>query len=298
MRHALQHLGCSDDPLSQQTAFGDELLLDLGKFLEGDLDSQVASRHHDTAAGFTDLIDILHAVAVLDLGDELDPGAAFFTDEIPYIQQILLSRHEGAGDEIHSLFDAEGDVRLVLFAEIDLIQDLSRKSHGLAVGDDPSELDGGEYIFSLKTVHIEYQKAVVHKNLVTHFKVFRQIGIGDTDSLAVPDPFLSSVETEVISCGKRHLSFLKCPDPVLGSFGIKKNGDGKMQFLSHPLDLVDIFLVLFMCAVGEVQSGDVHSRQAHLLQNFLRRTCGADRANDFCFSHVRGSSVIFVSSAS
>ena len=48
---------------------------------------------------------------------------------------------------------------------------------------------------------------------------------------------------------------------------------------------LDLSLVLFVGAMGEVQPGDIHAGQAHLGESFFVLTGGADGADDFGFTH-------------
>ena len=73
--HGLEHLGSANDGLAGNVAHGDDLLLrskDLGR---GNLDTQVATGNHDTVRLLENLGEVVEALAVLNLGDDLNVSA-------------------------------------------------------------------------------------------------------------------------------------------------------------------------------------------------------------------------------
>ena len=68
--HGIQHLSSSDDGLAGAQTLTDDLLLEHGHLGSGDLYAQVAAGHHDTVGDLQDLVDVVHALLVLDLGDD------------------------------------------------------------------------------------------------------------------------------------------------------------------------------------------------------------------------------------
>ena len=74
--HGVQHLGGGDDGLARLEALSDHLLLQDGHLGGGDLHPQVAPGHHDAVGGGQDLVHVVHALLVLDLGDNLHGVAA------------------------------------------------------------------------------------------------------------------------------------------------------------------------------------------------------------------------------
>ena len=67
--HGLKHLSRSDDYLARAHAFLDHDLLQSRYLLDGYLYAKVASRHHDAVRYSDNLIYIVNALAVLNLGD-------------------------------------------------------------------------------------------------------------------------------------------------------------------------------------------------------------------------------------
>jgi len=70
--HALEHLGRADDGLSGHVAHGDQLLLGGEYLCGGDLDAEISSGNHDAVGRGEDLLEVVEALPVLDLGNDLD----------------------------------------------------------------------------------------------------------------------------------------------------------------------------------------------------------------------------------
>ena len=166
VNHGFQHLCRGDHPLAQHAALCDQLFLDGGEVFKGDLHAHVAAADHDAGAGLADLVDVLDAGAVFDLGDQLDAVRARLVQDGLDVQQILLAGDEGAGDEVHAVFDAEEDVAPVLLTEIGLGEQLSGEVHALAVGELAAVDDGADHILVRDLLHLEGQQAVAHQDRV------------------------------------------------------------------------------------------------------------------------------------
>ena len=100
--HAFEHLRGGDDALAQHAALGDELFLYLRQFLEGYLHAHVAAADHDAVAGFTDLLDVVNAGAVFQLGDDVDVLGAQFVEPGVNGLEVFAAGDKGTGDEVTS----------------------------------------------------------------------------------------------------------------------------------------------------------------------------------------------------
>ena len=70
--HRLEHLSRDHARLARLPALGDHHLLLAEDLLRGDLHAEVAARHHHAVGGGEDLVELVEALLVLDLGDDLD----------------------------------------------------------------------------------------------------------------------------------------------------------------------------------------------------------------------------------
>ena len=282
--HGFQHFRGGDDPLAHHAALVDEELLNGGDLHKGDLHAKVAPGHHDAVADLTDVLDIIHAGPVLDLGDDIDLLAAVFPEEVLHILHILTGGHKGGGHEVHIVPDAEEQVRLVLLAEEGAGHEPVGEVHALPVGQVAAGQDLTDRVAALQGRDLEHHKAVVHQDPVPYGQVLNEALIGDGDPGLVALHILGG-EGEGVAVVQVDLSVLEGLDPVLGALGVQHDGDGQAQLLPDLFDEVHLFLLLLMGAVGEIQPGHVHAGQAHLGQGLLVLAGRADGADDLCFAH-------------
>ena len=109
------------------------MLLNGGELLKGNFHPHISSRHHNAVADVDDLLDIIDAEAIFDLGDQVDMLAAVLGKEAANGGHVLGHRNEGAGDKVHVVLNAEENVGLVLLAQILLFEVLAGKAHALAI---------------------------------------------------------------------------------------------------------------------------------------------------------------------
>ena len=103
-----------DDRLFGFHALADQHTLDAGDLLRRDLDTEVATGHHHAIGGFENLVDVVHALLVLDLSDDLD-GTLVRVEDLLDIQHVLLATDEGMSNEVQPIGDGPLDVAPVLF---------------------------------------------------------------------------------------------------------------------------------------------------------------------------------------
>ena len=283
--HALKHLGRGDHALAAHAADGDQMLLDGGQLGKWHLHAEVAARHHDALAGGADLVDVVHAGLVLDLGDDVDVLAAVFPEEGLEIDQILPAGDEGGGDIVHAVADTEEQIRPVLLGHVGLPHDLAGEAHALAVGEHAARQHGAADLGALDRADLKDHEAVVDEDPVAGREVVGQPPVADRDDALVPDHVLPGGEGEVRPVLQRDLPVAEGADAVLRSLGVEHDGDGEIQLFPHGLDHVDLLLVLLVRAVGEVEARHVQARPAHGPEDGGVFARGADGADDLGLTH-------------
>ena len=241
--HGFQHFGCGDHALAEHTAFGDELFLNGGKMLEWDLHAHVAARDHDAVAALADLVDVVHAGLILDLGDQLNVLGVDLLHIGAHVEQILLAGDEGAGDVVDAVLHAEKDILLVLLGEVGLLHHLAGEAHALAVRKLAAADDAALDVGSLDPLHEEGEQTVVEQNGVACRKLLGELGIADRNALAVAEDLVGG-KGEAVTVREMDPAPLKGFDAVFGSLGVQHDGDGETELLAHLLDQVDAPLVI------------------------------------------------------
>mmetsp|Transcript_3464 Transcript_3464/g.15235 ORF Transcript_3464/g.15235 Transcript_3464/m.15235 type:complete len:408 (+) Transcript_3464:532-1755(+) len=122
--HGLEHLRGADAKLARDVALGDHHLLGKSDLLGGDLHAEVAAGHHDAVGVLEDIVEVAHALLVLDLGDDLDVLSAVFIQNFANHLDVLAGLHKGHCDVVHLVHAGEFlnvlDVLLLENVELDL----------------------------------------------------------------------------------------------------------------------------------------------------------------------------------
>ena len=249
VNHGFQHLGSGDDTLAENTAAGDQIFLDRRQTFKRNFNTHIAAGNHDAVAFFTDLIDIVIAGLILDLGNQFH-GIIFSEgfEQVVDIHKILFDGNKRAGDKVNVIGNSEGNIRLVLFGQICLLHMLAGEAHRLAVGklsagqnfcDNPSPLCGKN--FKLK-------QRIVQKNAVARRKLICEIFIAYRNNGIIPDDFLGG-KGELFAFLQVHFPVFKGSDPEFRAFCVQHDRNRKTQFFSDFLDPIDPCKMFFMGAV-------------------------------------------------
>ncbi len=102
--------------MTNLVALGDDLLLGDEDLLGGDLDPHVAPGHHDAVRLGNDLVNVVDALLVLNLGDDEDV-LALLAEHAPDLFDTGRIPDEGGEDHVHALLHAKDQVVLVLLGD-------------------------------------------------------------------------------------------------------------------------------------------------------------------------------------
>ena len=97
---------------------------------------------------------------------------------------------------------------------------------------------------------------------------------------------LVGCKRKIIAVIEKYGTVFKASDAVLGSFCVKHNCKRHVELFSYILQHVNCFQMLGMRSVRKIEPCNIHSRPDHGGQSLLIAACGANRANNFCFSHL------------
>jgi hypothetical protein len=188
------------------------------------------------------------------------------------------------GDKVYVIFQTEGEVLLVLLAEIHLLEHLVGEAHALSVGDDAACDHGTDNVPLGDLFYVENQKAVVYKNPVAHLDIIGEalIAYGNPGIVAL---YIVYGEGEGVALVDSLFYVFKHADAVLRALGVQQDGDGHIQLFTDLLYHLDPFFMLLIIAVRKVESRHVHTRKAKSLDSLLVGACGTYCTNDLGFTH-------------
>lgn len=114
--HGLEHLCGANDGLASDVALGDHHLLsdeDLGRW---NFDTKISTGDHDTISLLEDLVEVVHTLLVLNLGNDLDV-LAILAENLADGGDVASTTDERSEDHVDSIFDTESQIVLVLLGE-------------------------------------------------------------------------------------------------------------------------------------------------------------------------------------
>ncbi len=115
--HALQHLSGADDRLAGNVALGNHHLLRQKDLLGRNLNAHVTAGHHEAVTLANDLVNLLDALVVLHLGDDLNVGAIVLLQNLANLLDAVAVANEGGKDHVHLVLAAKHQILLVLLGD-------------------------------------------------------------------------------------------------------------------------------------------------------------------------------------
>ncbi|MNP29580.1 hypothetical protein D3C76_1226120 [compost metagenome] len=191
---------------------------------------------------------------------------------------------EGSGDKIDVLFDPKNDIIGVFFRNARQGNSNSRYVYTLFALDRSAVNNAGLDFSALNVNNGKSDKAVVDQDGRSYLNIIRKVGVSDGDTVLVTkDFFRSQCQILVLNQFNRFYFQLACAN--LRSFCIEQDSNSFVQFLRCLTDCINPSTMLFKIAVGEIQTGHIHTSQNQffdILQRFTRRS---DRTYNFTFPH-------------
>ena len=191
MHHRIQHLRSRDGDLPGQLRFANDFLLDNRHVLKRHFHTQVAAGDHDAVGHFQDLIDVVYALHVFDLRDDLHlavTGIEKFAD----LADVICRPGKAAGDEIEAHFASENNILFIRWTDKWHRQLHVRHIDAFAVRHLAAIFHRAYDFRALNFVDFEANESVVNQNACPGFYVSGQILICDGRSGLVADDILRS----------------------------------------------------------------------------------------------------------
>ena len=283
--HRLEHLGRHDHRLRPAPGRGDDPLLDQRHLFERQLDSEIAAGDHEAVERVDDLVEIVHRLRLLDLGDDRDPATHLVHD---LVDEIGVAR---AADERQ----ARPCRRPACSA-----QRRSSMSFSLMAGTltaTPGRLMPLLLLTSPPTTtrvttsvlghlgRLQQQPAVVDQDRVAGLDVAGQTLVGRRAAFDRAGDS-SVVIVKLAPFSSTSLPAAKRPSRIFGPCRSASTPTARPVAAAAARDVVEVLLVIGVVPVTHVQSGDIHPRRHEFDQSLRRRGRGSQRAHDLCSTHT------------
>ena len=282
--HGIEHLRRGDDRFGRHVALVDELLLEHRHLFHIDFHAQIAARDHDAVGNLEDFVEVVHAHAVFDLGEDLHMAAAVVGAELAEGQHVAGAADEGRGDQVDALLNAEDDVAAILLADGGHLQIDVRHGNALAAAEHAAVDHAAHDVRAARDLlDVQRDQAVVDQDSVAgvHQLNHPRIGDGDLRFVALD---VAAGQDELLPRLQGHLVSLERLGAHLRSLGIQHDGDRDVLLPAQALDAVDARALLLVGAVGHIQAAYVHARVHQLGDHLLAVAGRAERTHDFRLS--------------
>eukprot|EP00760_Papus_ankaliazontas_P027746 PhM_4_TR3431/c0_g1_i2/m.50105 len=280
LRHRLQHLCGADDGLAGDVALADDVLLCNEDLLRGDLDPKVAARHHDAVGFLQNLVEVVHALVVLDLRDDVDVGGA---ERGAHLADLLRGADERGEDKVDLLLGGELQVLFILLGhggEIDLLagqvaalvrRDRRRHRHDAAEG------------VALDALHLEPEQTVVDVDLVPGLHDVRQTRVVHVEAVLVSLrlPLQIRRHFDLVALVQHHIAVGEQARADLRALRVERDGDVHAELARGLSRVGDRQAVELVGAVAEIHTHNVHALAHQTLEGLDGLRLGADRTYDF-----------------
>ena len=262
----------------------DELLLKHRHFFHIDFHAEVAAGNHDAVGNLEDLVKIVDAHAVLNLGENLNVASAVVGAELADGQHVARAADEGRRNQVNALLDTEDDIAAILLADGRHLQIDIRNGNALAVAQHAAVGHGADDIGAVfDALNLHSQQTVVNQHARTGVNKLDHLRIGD-GNLRFIALDIAAGQDELLARFQRHLFILEGLGANLRTLGIKHDGDRNILFLAQTLDAVDSRALLLVRAVGHIQTAYIHARVHQLGDHLLAVAGGTERTHDFGLS--------------
>lgn len=248
--------------------------------LDGHLYAQVAAGYHDAVGGVDDLVDVVHALLVLYLRDDLDIGVVGVEDALHGVH-VLGRSHEGVGYEVDVLVYGQSYHALVAVGESRQVDVLSRHVHALVRAQRAVVEHPCRQRVALFADYLHGQRSVVEEHVVAHLHVVGKAGARDAHvvvgRLRVGMAADGHLLVRLVCYG-----LFDARRSHLGSLGVYQQGEMWCDGPCVADDLADAL----RCGVGRVHSHDVHAGEEQMAKEVLLTVLVADGAYYFCLFHA------------
>ena len=277
-RHGLKHLRRDNDGFARRVAFLDDVLLNDRDVFSGNFDAEIAARNHDPVGDRNDLIDVVNAGFVFDLGNDLHVSAVLLDQRANFFD-VVGALNEGRGNEVHIVFDAEDDILLVLFADGGKTESNARGSDAFSCAHLAAVQDRGDDVLIFDLIDENLNETVAEQEFIAglNFGVKFFVADGDVSFIA---GLVGLGEGEFVAGGEHDRAVFKFAEAHFGTFGVENERNDLLGLLGGVANAVDAHEMTFVIAVREVEARAVHAVFDELLDDTGRVGRGTLRADD------------------
>jgi len=280
--HGLKHLGGSDNGLGSNVSLLDHPLLSNEDLFGGNLHAQVTTGDHDTISGSNDLVVVVEALLVLDLGNDLDMGATGAEDLTDGFN-ALSGTDERSSDHVNATAETKiDDISLILLGESGEINDSAGEVHVLSLTN-ASVIHALNFNRVLKDLsNLASEGAISDVDSGANGDSSGQLLVSATDTGVVTLNVGVGNNFKVLTSYKVDGLVLQETSADFGTLGVEHDSDRFVgALLESLLQVKDGLAVGLVVTVGEVEAGNVHTGVNHFDEHVNVPARGSKGADNF-----------------
>ena len=286
LNHRIQHLRRGDNRLARRNAALNQLLLQARHILQRHFYAQIAARHHHAVHHAENLVNVLHALHVLNFGNNVDGMAVILLQDVTNLHNIVRAARERSRNEIITILDGKENILMVFFADEGHRQVRIRNVDALVVAHHAAVEHAADDIRPINAFHLHPNQTVVNQDAAADGNVLRQFLVGDGHALFVA-LHLVSREGEQLAVLQRDTPIFERTHANFRALGVQHCGDRQPQFVADTAYFIVIMLMRFISAVREIEACDIHARFHQRRNQVLLKQVRAHRADDFRLANRR-----------
>jgi len=287
--HRLKHLSGSDDGLAGNVSLLDHPFLGDEDLLRRDLHTEITTSDHDTISGSEDLIIVVEALLVLDLGNDLDVGTAR-PKEITDVLDVVLLADEGGSDHVDTLLEAElNEISLILLSQSGEVDNGAGEVHVLLLTEFGSVFADAHNTIFEDLSHFAGERAVSDIDDLADRDGLGKGAVRARDASVVALNCVVRGDLEILS-GLESDRFVvdEVASADLRALSIEHDSAGLIRALLESFPEVgNAHAVGFVVTVREVETGDVHAGVEHADEHLGVPAGRADSADDLALAQIK-----------
>ena len=249
-----------------------------------DLHPQVAPGHHHAVSHLDDVQQVVHALPVLDLGDDADVVPAVLVQALPDVPDVAGLADEGGGNEVKVVLRAELQILPVFLGEGGQQDVHAGDVDGLVAGQGAAVVHRAQNVVAPDLPDAQLDEAVVHQHPVARLELLVEVLVGDGH----PPPVAGHVvggQGKVLPPFQSDGALFKGLNADLRPLGVQNGGHRDPHLVPDALELGQLGQVTLMGAVGKIKAGGVHARTNQLADDLLAVHCGPQGTDNLGLSH-------------
>ena len=189
--HGIQHLRGYNDVFPRLSAASDDFLLEHGHLIAGHLHAEIASGYHNAVCRSNDLIDVVNALLIFNLRNDLHTACAHPLQQIADIHHVLGGPGKGGSNKIKAIFHREQNIAAILRGQERQIHRSPGQIDALVVLHLSAVCHGANHIIPGNLPDNQLNESIIHADAHPGLYYAAEVGIAGGAARLVAHPVIA-----------------------------------------------------------------------------------------------------------